>query len=163
MAEVQVTVQIPEPLRNLGSLIDETIGDAQNEIALLGQRMVQDIIRKDGIIASGAYLNSISSRFEQSATTFSSVIESAVSYASVIEEGRRAGAKQPPVEAIADWMGRKGISGERGVAFVIARSIGRKGTPGKFVFKRAAEALEPKAVAAVLLALERATLKIQGQ
>ena len=67
-------------------------------------------------------------------------------YAPVMEEGRRPGAKMPPVDAIKLWVVRKlGIPPEEadGVAFVIARSIARKGIEGKHMFKEGLEASEP--------------------
>ncbi len=57
-------------------------------------------------------------------------------YSGVIEGGRRAGARQPPLPAIQAWVHRKlGVSAaeERSVAFVIARAIGRRGIQGKHV------------------------------
>jgi hypothetical protein len=53
-------------------------------------------------------------------------------YAQFVEEGRRKGAKQPPSTAIKEWIQQKGISKPSkysldSFAFVIARSISRKG------------------------------------
>ena len=48
-----------------------------------------------------------------------------LAYARFVEEGRRPG-KMPPVAAIAGWAARHGI--EPSAAFLIARSIGRRGT-----------------------------------
>lgn len=48
-----------------------------------------------------------------------------VEYAEAVEFGRRAGAAPPPSNALLGWMRRKGI--DESLAFVIARSIGRKG------------------------------------
>lgn len=57
-----------------------------------------------------------------------------VRYALPVHNGRRAGAKMPPVDDILDWARRKHIvdatmteSEQRGVAFVIARSISKRG------------------------------------
>lgn len=49
-----------------------------------------------------------------------------------IEDGRRVGAKMPPVELIKRWMDIKGIKPKKGyslsgTAFIISRSISRKG------------------------------------
>ena len=55
-------------------------------------------------------------------------------YAGVIEYGRRPGARPPPTKAIARWAQRKfGIPYKeaRGIAFMIARSIGRRGLVGR--------------------------------
>lgn len=53
-------------------------------------------------------------------------------YAQFVEEGRRKGAKQPPSSAIKEWIQQKGIARPQkysldAFAFVIARSISRKG------------------------------------
>ena len=56
-------------------------------------------------------------------------------YAPVMELGRKPGGKMPPVSAIAAWAHRKGIMIS---AFVLARSIARKGIKGHFMFRDAA-------------------------
>lgn len=59
-------------------------------------------------------------------------------YGRPVEDGRAPG-KMPPVEAIEIWVIRKlGIAPpeSRGVAFVIARSIGRSGTKGAKMFQK---------------------------
>jgi len=75
----------------------------------------------------------------------------------VLEEGRRPGQKPPPVAAIAGWVHRKHLAGVYSVktrrrlkgkatqdkqdlaaAFVIARSIGKKGTKPHHMFSEAA-------------------------
>ena len=58
-------------------------------------------------------------------------------YASVMEWGRRPGSKMPPVTVIAEWLQRKGIEAS---AFVVARSIGRRGIKGHLMFTKAARA-----------------------
>lgn len=57
-----------------------------------------------------------------------------VSYALPVHNGRRPGARMPPVDVILEWARRKGMiddsmtpSQQRGVAYVLARSIARKG------------------------------------
>lgn len=52
-----------------------------------------------------------------------------------VEEGRKPG-KMPPVESILLWVRRK-LGGDRSVAFLVARSIGRKGTKGAGMFSKA--------------------------
>ena len=75
-------------------------------------------------------------------------------YWKYIENGRRAGAKMPPVSAIENWIKVKQIiphsmtlkSGKTVVptipqlSFLIARSIGRRGIPPKPLFKNSFEA-----------------------
>lgn len=63
------------------------------------------------------------------------------SYADVMEDGRRAGAPPPPVDAIALWVERK--LGPDVSPFVVARSIGAKGITGKKMLSKAEAATLP--------------------
>jgi len=56
-------------------------------------------------------------------------------YASVMEHGRRPGAKMPPSGVLLGWMRRHGIPQE--MEFVLRRSIGRKGITARKFFSRA--------------------------
>ena len=62
-----------------------------------------------------------------------------------IEEGRRAGAKMPPIQAIQKWVRDKGIerraSKIKRVAYVIARSIGRNGIKAQPLLSNSIEAM----------------------
>lgn len=51
----------------------------------------------------------------------------AANYAIWVHEGRKAGSKAPPVDAIKQWLHDKG--GDEDAAWVIARAIGRRGIP----------------------------------
>lgn len=52
----------------------------------------------------------------------------ATPYAVVIHEGRKAGSKMPPPDALEDWAARHGIPTDPGTLFGLARSIGEEGT-----------------------------------
>lgn len=72
-----------------------------------------------------------------------------------VEVGRAAG-RQPPVEAIMQWLVAKGLEREsekarRAAAFRIARKIGRRGIKGRHVLKRTIPAMRKR------LKLEMAT------
>jgi hypothetical protein len=56
-------------------------------------------------------------------------------YPLVMEYGRRAGAKPPPIDAIRPWVEDK--LGDGSLAFVVARSIGRKGIKPHYFLRRA--------------------------
>lgn len=67
------------------------------------------------------------------------------SYAWPVETGRAAG-KMPPVDAIKQWVIRKGIARGReadSAAFLIARAIGRRGTKGAQMFDKGFTAALP--------------------
>lgn len=64
-------------------------------------------------------------------------------YPEVMEFGRRPGARMPPPSALERWVRLKlGVPPNRvaGVAFVIARSIARKGIKGRFFMKKGLDA-----------------------
>jgi hypothetical protein len=72
-------------------------------------------------------------------------------YARVIEYGRRAGARRPPVDALVPWVrDRFGLRGAaaRGMAFVIARKIGERGIKPRFVVRDPAVQAEVREVTA---------------
>lgn len=78
-------------------------------------------------------------------------------YAIWVHEGRRPGSKQPPTEAIRQWLHDKG--GDEDMAFVVARSIGRRGIrPSKFLERAFLEhmpGIEMRLAAGVTKAFER--------
>lgn len=62
-----------------------------------------------------------------------------VEYANAVETGRKPGTP-PPTDRLLLWVRRKlKVSDEdaRGVAYVVARAIGRRGTKGAFPFRKA--------------------------
>jgi hypothetical protein len=83
-------------------------------------------------------------RYNKPTIDFTVSNDKAGKYADVIEYGRRAGAKQPPVKAIENWIRIKKLklrnkqgqfiksteSNIKSAAFVIAKSIGKKGIQG---------------------------------
>lgn len=60
------------------------------------------------------------------------------------EEGRRPGAKMPPPGALAGWASRHGFPTNAGALFTLARSIARRGRPGRFYLKAATRDLEAR-------------------
>jgi hypothetical protein len=94
-------------------------------------------------------------------------------YLSVVDGGRRKGAKPPPTGAIIKWMKVKGIQGrnpktgrfqsQKSTAFAIARGISKNGIKPTFVIKKSLRKL--KALQAKLLtdaAVDDMTKMIQG-
>lgn len=59
-----------------------------------------------------------------------------------LETGRKPG-KMPPISALELWVRRK-FGGDRQAAFLVARAIGRRGTRGAFMFRKAYESEKPK-------------------
>lgn len=58
-------------------------------------------------------------------------------YIDYIENGRRAGAKWPPVEPIVNWCRKKGIPTDNSTVFLIRRSIAENGIKPRKIFDEA--------------------------
>jgi hypothetical protein len=86
---------------------------------------------------------------------YSSITDSV--YPLVMEYGRRPGAKPPPVAAIMPWVVAK--FGDGSLAYVIARSIGRKGIKPHYFLRKAFE----RSRGAVLAYFEVATQHLANQ
>lgn len=96
-------------------------------------------------VNSGTLRAGISTEMHGTSTNLQGIVLNPVMYALPVEDGRKPG-KMPPVEAIQLWVIRKGIGprgDSRSTAFVIARSIGRRGTKGAHMFKNGFDAALP--------------------
>jgi hypothetical protein len=95
---------------------------------------------------TGALRGAWTTRVTRGTTAVKGIVENPKEYAIVMEKGRRPGAKMPPPDAIQYWVTRKfGVRGKEAesLAFVIARSIGRKGIEGRKMLEQGFEASEP--------------------
>jgi hypothetical protein len=81
-------------------------------------------------------------------------------HAAVNEFGRRPGSRQPPTAALLPWLARHGIPAE--AAFVVARSIGRRGIPGIFFLRDALDEITPLFRREVQAAANRAARRLIG-
>lgn len=99
---------------------------ALGEIGELLRESYKEKLLQGGISQSGKLFNSVQYRIEVTKTG-TNVYFQAEDYYINIEEGRAPNSKMPPVEDIRRWMISKGIPAIKGLDFVIARSIGRKG------------------------------------
>lgn len=86
------------------------------------------------------------------------VLTNSARHSIFVELGRRPG-KRPPLQPIIDWVKIRRIAkggAARRVAMAIARKIGRRGTPGKFVFKRTMPIIAKRLPIEISLAMSRA-------
>ena len=82
-------------------------------------KILTALLRKKDKKASGALINSLSSKIQQTAKDIVIIIESN-DYLKYVDEGRKPG-KYPPLNAISKWMALKNIPKE--ALFPIAKSI----------------------------------------
>lgn len=109
----------------------------------------------------GVLASSMKSRVMATGSTLIGEVYSNASnpiYPMVMEYGRRAGAKPPPTGAIANWVEDK--FGDRSLAFVVARSIGRKGIKPHYFLRRAYERSKPLVAALFEAACKRIVAKL---
>jgi hypothetical protein len=106
---------------SIAKFIKETITDKAIET-----------LKRKGKKATGQLINSIRIIKEVSSNGFEiSVV--AERHWKFVDEGRRPGAKPPPITAISKWIRQKGINAS---PYAIAKSIGKKGiSPTKFISK----------------------------
>lgn len=140
-----VEVRIEKDVTEIAKLRDITTTKVNQFAAAVSDELVTEV--KDQIyhtdtIASGRLFRSITSQvIGQFSTNIQVAVGSSLPYAEFAEEGRNPG-KQPPVDLIMQWMVDKGVDSPYGLesgAYLIARSIGEKGTSGKHFFQRGVE------------------------
>lgn len=110
-------------------------------------------LKANGVYATGKLFNSIDFKLtvKEGEIDLSFV---ALDYWINIEEGRKPNSKMPRVDEIRKWMITRGIPDKPGVAFVIARSIGKKGIkPNPFLRETRVEIQE--LVPSIKIALEK--------
>ena len=87
---------------------------------------IGDILSKADKIASGDLIKSLEHRVIKTGFGTSYTLKViAPEYMKYVESGRRPNSKAPPVEPIKEWARHKGW--DEGLAFPIAKSIGKKG------------------------------------
>ena len=108
----------------------------QKYARVIKEALIKDLKEKDNI-ASGRLQSSI-----KTSAGKSSINIFAADYIGVIDQGRTAGKKRPPISSIAEWIKDKriqikdlSVKNKRDLAFVIARAIGEKGTIQDFGYK----------------------------
>jgi hypothetical protein len=115
-ARLKIERLTPAVQAGLRSAAPDVIAEVRRQIA-----PARDTGQTAGSVTSdarGSNLNNVGMR------VFSPLIS-----AGVLESGRRPGSRPPPVSVIQAWAARKLGTSDPGIAFVIARAIGREGSP----------------------------------
>lgn len=136
-------------------MIDKIKMDAlRRAMEKYGEALVLEIVaqlKAAGKEATGSLAKSIDYELIEALDTIAIGIRGE-NYLSVVDGGRRKGAKAPPTKAIIKWMDIKGIRGrdkktgkfikKQSSAFLIARSIGKNGIKGTYVIKKSIRKLQ---------------------
>jgi len=138
----------------LEGFAERVIERAQRNIGSTSTIKVGGKSRKRKIDSSGTLRKSLDYTLKKSSGGYRinfGATGKAKDYVDVVELGRRKGARQPPVEAILEWMRIKPIrlrnkdggfvkaseSQKRSVAFAIARRISKNGIPATYFYRDA--------------------------
>lgn len=103
------------------------------------QRAIRDQMISDGLYATGKTARSVSAEVGETADSIGIGIDKSFVF-DILQFGRKAGKRQPPYKPIARWMKQKNVGDFAGMntnqtAFLIARSIGKKGTIKRFGYQ----------------------------
>lgn len=123
-------IGLPGIRRKIGVMADlKPVAETIDEASLFAQ----------GVAVQGAPRDTagLQRSIQRDVSPFSASVYSIQKHASVMEFGRRPGAKMPPPSALEGWARRHGFAGG---TFVLARSIARRGIKGRFFMKAAREA-----------------------
>lgn len=156
-----------DQLKKDANLVREAVEVIRTTVKLYGPRAVQEEISgmTRAPVDRGTYRRSF--RFddvERGARAYNFA-----PYAAIIEEGRRPGQRMPPLAAIIEWVKRKGIgraygpnqagkrrvskalsdSAARGIAYVIARAIAKRGVPAHHILEAASVEIDREVRAAI--------------
>lgn len=127
-------------LRKLGPAGKKAIARGALSGALLGVVYMQKRTADESIFDRGGYRRGWKAR----ATSNGAILMNDAPYSPIIEDGRRPGARRPPLAVIERWAKRKlALTSEEAkrAAFPIAQAIGARGIKGKHVLRDAVPAL----------------------
>jgi len=134
--------------------VSEAVATIRRTVKLWGPRRVQEVtsaLAPRAPVDRGTYRRS----WHVDDIPTGAALYNSAAWASVIELGRRAGAKAPPLRVIIEWVARKKLAGDRGashavrsqdaevrrVAFLIMMAIKRRGIKGRHVLQIASRML----------------------
>lgn len=134
MADFSVTIDTSKAVKTLDNLNLEG-----RQRAAMGESLayLQGEVRAGMPVDLGIGRGSVFTEIRGSTANLRGTVGSAQIHVAVLEKGRRPGATPPPVGPIRSWLSRHGGNAE--LAFVVARSIGRRGTKGHHMFQNAIE------------------------
>lgn len=142
-AEIELTHEFPELQELYRTKRDQWAKLAMaavEEGAELGERLMKGEIKRAKLVGvTGQLWNSVTSTVGVEGEVPVAWIRPEAPYAQVMDEGRRAGAKQPPSGPLELWGRRK--LGVEGLGYVLARSIKAKSIKGRQYVAKTEKAL----------------------
>lgn len=115
----------------------EDLKNLRKQLEIVGVQSIQFLIKylvEKGKQDTGKLISGLSYKVIEDTNGLLLQIISKEKYFDVVDGGRRRGAKMPPIKPIQSWVKRKGIiigkNTSEQTAFIIARSISKKGIKG---------------------------------
>ena len=149
--------QLGGAVRSLAKRFDGAVIEALRKTARYGATMAVGVSAKSSPRprARGTYERS----FLVTKLPDGAALSNTARHGIFVEVGRKPG-KMPPIQAIVDWLIAKKVGRDpaklRGLAFGIARKIGRVGTRGRFVMKRTVPIMAKRLPIEIQAAMSRA-------
>lgn len=129
--------KLEKALEQAPHIFDEEIERGALEASIVVTRNVKEFTPAGASRGGGEGLQaSIRYQIYPTAGEVMGVIDSPLRYVEPVEIGSRP--HMPPVESLREWAESKGLS-----AWAVAKSIAKRGTKGRWMFKKGFEASEP--------------------
>lgn len=129
MAGTEITIEVrglSELTNKLGAVgVTALLGGPIRKGLTVSALLVEGEAKKLVPVDTGNLRRTITHKVDGSPIPAFATIGTDASYARAVHDGRRAGAKMPPLSALKGWAGRHGVPGNR--VFLVARAISRKG------------------------------------
>lgn len=138
----------------------ELLAAHHKSTALLETKVAENTPVNFGTLRGGIIARVVNAFF-----SFVGVQGPATKYAPVVEEGRKAGGKYPPPDAITLWVKRKikpPADELKSVSFLVGRKIAEKGTTGAKMFEKAEKSQRRKVLNIFWRHIDRAEARLSG-
>lgn len=135
--------QLQSAMKRLGSKAKSAVEKGMTSAALRARVIMVEEAQAKRVMNTGYYVRAW--KASKLPATYTVRVYNDSPYAAVVEKGRRAGARMPPVEPIARWAQRKfklPYKIAKGIGFAIARNIQKRGIPGRNVLEDAKPKLQ---------------------
>lgn len=154
---------IASELRRFERILMRNLEIAQNNVTESNADAYRGQIVADDAVASREFLNSVKTRtvLAGEGKRISEAYSDAMQ-AIIMEDGRRAGAKMPPVDAIFEWLPYRGIPQKRSIAFAIALKIARDGMPARHIAETTFRRQIPRALGEFNLAVAKSVYEFNS-
>jgi hypothetical protein len=137
MSDFSIDVDLSSALKAMDKVSEAQIAKRARAAMDESLSFLQTEVRNNTPVDTGIGRGSVYTAHQGTVVNLRGRVASPEIYMQVLESGRRAGAPPPPLAPIRRWLERHGM--DAGLAFVVARAIGRRGQKPHHMFRNAFE------------------------